>query len=44
MKTVQVNIVTPDGPVYEADVEMVSVRAESGELGILAGHVQWLLR
>ncbi|KPN13879.1 ATP synthase F0F1 subunit epsilon [Bacillus australimaris] len=39
MKTVQVNIVTPDGPVYQADVEMVSVRAESGELGILAGHV-----
>ncbi|MFJ5964308.1 MULTISPECIES: F0F1 ATP synthase subunit epsilon [unclassified Bacillus (in: firmicutes)] len=39
MKTIQVNIVTPDGPVYQADVEMVSVRAESGELGILAGHI-----
>jgi F-type H+-transporting ATPase subunit epsilon len=39
MKTVKVNIVTPDGPVYEADIEMVSVRAESGELGILPGHI-----
>nr|WGD57810.1 F0F1 ATP synthase subunit epsilon [Bacillus subtilis] len=35
MKTVKVNIVTPDGPVYDADIEMVSVRAESGDLGIL---------
>lgn len=39
MKTLKVNIVTPDGPVYEADMEMVSVRAESGELGILPGHI-----
>ncbi|PLR67871.1 MULTISPECIES: F0F1 ATP synthase subunit epsilon [Bacillaceae] len=39
MKTVQVNVVTPDGPVYDADVEMVSVKAQSGELGILPGHI-----
>ncbi|ALC82724.1 MULTISPECIES: F0F1 ATP synthase subunit epsilon [Bacillus] len=39
MKTLKVNIVTPDGPVYEADIEMASVRAESGELGILPGHI-----
>lgn len=39
MKTIKVSIVTPDGPVYESDVEMVSTKAESGELGILAGHV-----
>ncbi|WP_028400670.1 F0F1 ATP synthase subunit epsilon [Ectobacillus panaciterrae] len=39
MKTIQVSIVTPDGPVYEKDVEMVSVKAESGEMGILPGHV-----
>ncbi|MCR6595756.1 F0F1 ATP synthase subunit epsilon [Bacillus halotolerans] len=39
MKTVQVNIVTPDGPVYDANIEMVSVRAESGDLGILPGHI-----
>ncbi|MCP8967903.1 F0F1 ATP synthase subunit epsilon [Ectobacillus ponti] len=39
MKTVPVSIVTPDGPVYENNVEMVSVKAESGEMGILPGHI-----
>jgi F-type H+-transporting ATPase subunit epsilon len=39
MKTMKVNIVTPDGPVYESEVEMVITRAKSGELGILPGHI-----
>ena len=39
MKKIHVSVVTPDGPVYEADVEMVSTRAQSGELGILPGHI-----
>lgn len=39
MKTLTVSIVTPDGPVYESDVEMVSTKAQSGELGILPGHI-----
>ena len=39
MKTTKVNVVTPGGPVYEADVEMVSTKALSGELGILPGHI-----
>ena len=39
MKTIKVNVVTPDGPVYDAEVEMVSTKAKSGELGILAGHI-----
>lgn len=39
MKTVKVSVVTPDGPVYESDVEMVSAKAQSGELGILPGHI-----
>src|SRR5690554_4446462 len=39
MKTVAVSIVTPDGPVYEDHVEMISTKAVSGELGILPGHV-----
>lgn len=39
MKTIKVSVVTPDGPVYESDVEMVSTRAQSGELGILPGHI-----
>lgn len=39
MKTVKVSVVTPDGPVYDSDVEMVSAKAASGELGILPGHI-----
>jgi F-type H+-transporting ATPase subunit epsilon len=39
MKTIKVSVVTPDGPVYEADVEMVSAKAKSGELGVLPGHI-----
>jgi F-type H+-transporting ATPase subunit epsilon len=39
MKTVKVNVVTPDGPVYESEVEMISTKAQSGELGILPGHI-----
>lgn len=39
MQTMNVNVVTPDGKVYDGDVEMVSVRAQSGELGILPKHV-----
>ncbi|OAH54440.1 MULTISPECIES: F0F1 ATP synthase subunit epsilon [Bacillaceae] len=39
MKTFNVNIVTPDGPVVDTNVELLSAKAQSGELGIMAGHV-----
>lgn len=39
MPTIKVHIVTPDGTVFEGDRDMVSVRAQSGELGILPGHI-----
>ena len=39
METIKVSVVTPDGPVYESDVEMVITKAQSGELGILPGHI-----
>lgn len=39
MPTMNVNVVTPDGKIYDGDVDMVSVRAVSGELGILPGHI-----
>jgi F-type H+-transporting ATPase subunit epsilon len=35
----KIDVVTPDGPVFEGDAEMVSVKAVSGELGILPGHI-----
>ncbi|MFD1036848.1 F0F1 ATP synthase subunit epsilon [Virgibacillus byunsanensis] len=39
MKTLIVSVVTPDGPVLEDSFEMVSCKAENGELGILPGHI-----
>ena len=39
MKTIKVNIVTPDGPVVETDVNMVIALTETGEVGILPGHI-----
>lgn len=38
MSTLQVSVVTPDGPVLEGRFNMVSCKAESGELGILPNH------
>ena len=39
MKTIEVSVVTPNGPVYSGEVEMVSTKAQSGELVILPGHI-----
>lgn len=39
MSTLTVSVVTPDGQVLEDDYEMLSCKAESGELGILPGHI-----
>ncbi|OEF96781.1 F0F1 ATP synthase subunit epsilon [Desulfuribacillus alkaliarsenatis] len=38
MKTYLLEIVTPERKVYSDDVEMLITKAESGEIGILAGH------
>src|SRR5690625_5487558 len=39
MGALKVSVVTPDGPVLEEEYEMVSCKAEDGELGILPGHI-----
>ncbi|WP_033541008.1 F0F1 ATP synthase subunit epsilon [Planococcus sp. CAU13] len=39
MKTITVNIVTPDGPVYDSDVSMVIAVTASGEMGVMPGHI-----
>ncbi|GEN81743.1 ATP synthase epsilon chain [Sporosarcina luteola] len=39
MKTIKVNIVTPDGPVSETEADMVIAATETGEIGILPGHI-----
>ncbi len=39
MKTIKVNIVTPDGPVYDSEVNMIIANTQTGEIGILPGHI-----
>lgn len=39
MSKVKVSVVTPDGPVYDGEAEMVSVKGTGGELGILPNHI-----
>lgn len=39
MTTIQVNIVTPDGPVYDSEVAMVIAQTVAGEIGVLPGHI-----
>ena len=39
MNTFSLTIVTPDGLQFEGQAEELVVRAVSGELGILAGHI-----
>lgn len=39
MKTMQLNVVTPDGTVFEGQVELVSVKTTEGEIGIMPMHI-----
>ncbi len=42
--TVNARILTPEGEVFEGDVEQISTRTAVGEIGILANHVPVLAR
>jgi len=37
-KTFDVSLVTPEGPAYEGEAEMIVVPGASGEIGVLARH------
>ena len=37
-KPFSVSLVTPDGPAYEGDAEMIIVPGAAGEIGVLARH------
>ena len=37
-KLFSVSLVTPDGPAYEGDAEMIIVPGAAGEIGVLARH------
>ncbi|WP_010648350.1 F0F1 ATP synthase subunit epsilon [Oceanobacillus massiliensis] len=39
MKTLDVSVVTPGGPVLEDSFDMIVCKAETGEIGILPGHI-----
>ena len=39
MNTFSLTIVTPDGLLFEGKAEELIVRTTSGDLGILAGHI-----
>ena len=39
LSTLIVSVVTPDGEVLENEYDMLSCKAESGELGIMPGHI-----
>jgi F-type H+-transporting ATPase subunit epsilon len=38
MATFDVSLVTPDGPIYEGEIEMLIVPGADGEIGVLARH------
>jgi len=39
LKTLDVSVVTPGGPVLEGTYDMIVCKAETGEIGILPGHI-----
>lgn len=41
---VQTEVITPEGPVFKGEVEMVSTRTAVGEIGIKANHVPVMAR
>ncbi|MBR5010475.1 MAG: ATP synthase F1 subunit epsilon [Clostridia bacterium] len=42
MKSFRLDIVTPDGQFYSGEAEFLSLRTISGEVGIMAGHADYL--
>ncbi len=42
MKSFWLDIVTPDGQFYSGEAEFLSLRTISGEVGIMAGHADYL--
>lgn len=42
MKVYQLEIVAPDGPVYDGQATQLSLRGIEGSLSILAGHIPFV--
>ena len=39
MPTIKLEVISPDAVVYQADIDMLVVRSQAGELGILPHHM-----
>ena len=42
MNTFMLNITSPDGKLFEGEVQMVTARGVEGDLAILAGHIPFI--
>ena len=42
MRSFHLQVVTPDGPVFDGQATSISVRADDGDVQILAGHVDYM--
>ncbi len=42
MKSFQLNVVTPDGLIYDGEVESLTVRTTDGDVEFLAGHIDYM--
>ena len=40
----EAQVLTPEGPVYEGELQMISTRTATGEVGILANHIPMIAR
>jgi F-type H+-transporting ATPase subunit epsilon len=43
-KKLEAQVLTPEGPIFEGELQMVSTRTAVGEVGILADHVPMVAR
>ena len=42
MRSFHLQVVTPDGPLFDGQATSISVRADDGDVQILAGHVDYM--
>jgi F-type H+-transporting ATPase subunit epsilon len=43
-KQLEVQVLTPEGPVFDGELKMLSTRTATGEVGILADHIPMVAR
>jgi F-type H+-transporting ATPase subunit epsilon len=43
-KKLEAQVLTPEGPIFEGELQMLSTRTATGEVGILADHIPMVAR